>query len=404
MKKIMMMALMAIVATTAFAGDSEALKKILKAKTYAEAEAEIKSNFNQLASPAEKAKAYNKLVELTIPDDFEKAKVEAQLKGGNLEQLYTDLLNGFNAAEECDKYDIMPDAKGKVKPAFHKKRVDKLIGLRGQLVDGAQFFSDQENYKMAFTLLEKYVETYDSPLFAADLAKTGDPNYERMAMYASRFALQVNDCENVKKYAKIALNSSEEEVVKEAIIYKDEAIRKSELNTKQDTINFINVLKADLEKCPKNDYVLEQLFSNLLSIGQVDEAGQIINNTLASDPNNFVGWVYKGSMEFDQNKFQEAAESLAKALTIRDNSASVWYLRGKALIAKAEEVSDTVTKGNRQMVPGAAKQILPFYEEAKKCLERAKELDPDQIDTKWKYLLEENCVYNIETLTRIANQ
>ena len=44
MKKIMIMAMMAVAASTAFAGDSPALKSILKAKTYAEAESLLNSS------------------------------------------------------------------------------------------------------------------------------------------------------------------------------------------------------------------------------------------------------------------------------------------------------------------------------------------------------------------------
>ena len=64
MKKLMIVALMAVAASTAFAGDSPALKAILKAKSYDEAKSLISSTLGQLASPAEKAKAYNKLYSL----------------------------------------------------------------------------------------------------------------------------------------------------------------------------------------------------------------------------------------------------------------------------------------------------------------------------------------------------
>ena len=59
-----MMAVMLVASATAFAGDSDALKAILKAKTYAEAEQLVKSSIDQLANAQEKAKAYNKLVDL----------------------------------------------------------------------------------------------------------------------------------------------------------------------------------------------------------------------------------------------------------------------------------------------------------------------------------------------------
>ena len=59
-----MMAVMFVASATAFAGDSDALKAILKAKTYADAETLINSSLSSLANDAEKAKAYNKLVDL----------------------------------------------------------------------------------------------------------------------------------------------------------------------------------------------------------------------------------------------------------------------------------------------------------------------------------------------------
>ena len=66
MKKLMIAAMMLLTTSAAFAGDSEALKAILKAKTYAEAQELVKANLNQLANDAEKAKAYNKLVDLAM--------------------------------------------------------------------------------------------------------------------------------------------------------------------------------------------------------------------------------------------------------------------------------------------------------------------------------------------------
>ena len=58
--------MMVLGTTSAFAGDSDALKEVLNAKTYAEAEALVKQNLGQLADDAEKAKAYNKLVDLSM--------------------------------------------------------------------------------------------------------------------------------------------------------------------------------------------------------------------------------------------------------------------------------------------------------------------------------------------------
>ena len=66
MKKVMLMAMLLVASATAFAGDSDALKAIMKSKSYAEASELLKANLAQLADNAEKAKAYNHLVDLAM--------------------------------------------------------------------------------------------------------------------------------------------------------------------------------------------------------------------------------------------------------------------------------------------------------------------------------------------------
>ena len=66
MKKLMLAVMMLLGTSAAFAGDSEPLKAILKSKTYEEAQSLLKSSLNQLANAEEKAKAYNKLVDLAM--------------------------------------------------------------------------------------------------------------------------------------------------------------------------------------------------------------------------------------------------------------------------------------------------------------------------------------------------
>ena len=77
MKKFMVMALMAVAASSAFA-QGDALKSILKAKTYADAEALLNSNVTSFTSE-QKAKAYNKLVQLSL----EKVQKEEGIMSAN---------------------------------------------------------------------------------------------------------------------------------------------------------------------------------------------------------------------------------------------------------------------------------------------------------------------------------
>lgn len=61
MKKMMIAAMMLLASSASFAGNSDVLKAILKAKTYTEAAQLLSQGLNQLADNAEKASAYNQI-------------------------------------------------------------------------------------------------------------------------------------------------------------------------------------------------------------------------------------------------------------------------------------------------------------------------------------------------------
>ena len=87
--------------STVFAGDSDALKAILKAKSYADAASLVKSTVAQLADNAEKAKAYNHLVNLAMEKyDKEKAIISQNMAAelAKKEKEPYDTLGMFDAA------------------------------------------------------------------------------------------------------------------------------------------------------------------------------------------------------------------------------------------------------------------------------------------------------------------
>ena len=120
----MIAAMMVLGATSAFAGDSDALKAVLKAKTYADAKALVEQNLGSMANDAEKAKAYNHLVELSMKqfNDQQSIIQMNQITKKNdpvdMEAMNEGAYNALVAAQECYKYDQLPNAKGKIAPKY----------------------------------------------------------------------------------------------------------------------------------------------------------------------------------------------------------------------------------------------------------------------------------------------
>ena len=114
MKKVFMMAIALMASSMTFAGDSDALKAILKSKDYAEAANLVKQNLGQLADNAEKAAAYNHLVELAMnkvsneTGTITENQMAVQMGTGKVKPYDTlgladNICNAIEAAIECDK-------------------------------------------------------------------------------------------------------------------------------------------------------------------------------------------------------------------------------------------------------------------------------------------------------------
>lgn len=377
MKKFFIMAMLAVAATSTYAQD---IKSVLKAKDYAEAQSQLNSCLSSLSNE-EKAKAYNKLVELsmqkvnkensTIVENQALQQMGQQAKPVDMQGFYTSLTNALNAAQECDKYDQMPNAKGKVSPKFHKKNQATLWTLRTQLINAGQDCLQKDDNKGALAYYAAYVESGNSSLFAdMDKTKSPDTYLGEVARVASVIAFQEKDMETANKYCDVAL--------KDTASYKDAlnlkmAMMQQQMKTKEDSVKCLKTF----EELYANDKNNESIFTNLATLygnlGMKAEQDKCIQERLAADPKCFVAWAVKGQAEMNASKWDEAIADFKKAIEIKP-SALVMTWMGYCNNNKAANLQDV----NQQKV---------LLAETEKYLEKAKELDPEQKEANWKYLL-----------------
>ena len=377
MKKFFIMAMLAVAATSTYAQD---IKSVLKAKDYAEAQSQLNSCLSSLSNE-EKAKAYNKLVELsmqkvnkensTIVENQALQQMGQQAKPVDMQGFYTSLTNALNAAQECDKYDHMPNAKGKVSPKFHKKNQATLWTLRPQLINAGQDCLQKDDNKGALAYYAAYVESGNSSLFAdMDKTKAPDTYLGEVARVASVIAFQEKDMETANKYCDVAL--------KDTASYKDAlnlkmAMMQQQMKTKEDSVKCLKTF----EELYANDKNNESIFTNLATLygnlGKKAEQDKCIQERLAADPKCFVAWAVKGQAEMNASKWDEAIADFKKAIEIKP-SALVMTWMGYCNNNKAANLQDV----NQQKV---------LLAETEKYLEKAKELDPEQKEANWKYLL-----------------
>lgn len=393
MKKLVMMLLMAVTASTAFAQD-DVVKQILKLKDYKEALNLLNSNLNGM-NAEQKAKCYNKVVDLAL----EKIQAEQEIMASNdlkKENVPFDTLGFYDASNAaidagllCNQFDNMPNAKGKIKPKFEANK-DRLYPQRINLINGGIYYQEKNDLKKGFEYLARYVDSADAPLFKS-FDKAQDANLTQIAFYAAVFAYQLKDMANVDKYATIALNDPERG--KDALNLKI-AVAQENLKTKEDSLNYINTLEGLYATDKNNDIVFESLAIMYSQMGMNDKQDAIFAEKLAADPDNFTVWAMRGQSAMIDQKLDEAIGHFHKALKKQPENAQILTWIGACLLDRATQAEERALGKTGRLAPAAEAQILPLFEEAKTHLENARRVDPAREKSKWAYPLY-RCYYRL---------
>ncbi len=381
MKKLMFAALMLLSTSAAFAGDSEPLKAILKAQSYAEAAELLKANIGQITDNAEKAKAYDKLFELAMKKvsaeqgvQLENQTSQQMGKEGNKpvdeKGLYEAVGQAFDAAEEIAKYDNMPNAKGKVKPRY-TGIADQLYPLRGQLINGGIFYQTAKDDANAYKYLARYVETADAPMFSK-FDKSKDENLNEIGYYATYYAFQNKDYKKAEKYVEYALKSKDRAKDAQQLQL---AIMGAQLTNRQDSVSYAEKLAGIYAQDPENDAVLTTLTSIYSSLGMQSKAEEIVNAALAKNPDSYGALVMLGQFASQKKEYEKAADYLSRALAlVKEDNAKIalnasigqcWFYKAQERVAAVKGV----------LTPAARGQFNEVYNKAISYLETAKNLD-----------------------------
>ena len=377
MKKLIVAAMMVLGATSAFAGDSDALKAVMKAKTYAEAEALLKQNLGQLANDAEKAKAYNKLVDLGMKayNDQQSIMQTNQIMKKNdpidenamNEGAYNALMNAI----ECYKYDQLPNAKGKVAPKFGSNAA-RVWAARVQLVNAGQTAAQNNKADEVLKYWGAFLDTDSEPLFAGIDAKQKDGEKEyigQVALFAARYAYQAKDAARCEKYCDIAMKSEKE--AKDALNLKL-YVMKDGLKTHADSLAYVDKLKGLYAQDENNEVILDGLNSMYSSMKMEKVQEALLNAAIAKNPSNFVALANLGMMYIQKNDADNAIKNLKLALAAKPDNVTVLTYLGACYNSKAGALQD----------PNGRKVV---YKEAVKVLDKAKELDPEKAQANWGY-------------------
>ena len=132
---------------------------------------------------------------------------------------------------------------------------------------------------------------------------------------------------------------------------------------------------------PSSDMIFEQLANLYRGLNQNDKVEALLKSKFASDPNNISAWFLQGRMQEEKREYDKAIESFNKCIQINDKLVVVYGSLASAIINKAALVDNVA-------------QQKELYKQAIDALEKARQMDPNQEQISWAYVLYQ-CYYNV---------
>ena len=394
--------MMLVASATAFAGDSDALKAILKAKEYTEAQSLINSSISQLTDAAEKAKAYNKLVDLA----YDKFKKEDDTKTTNAVMQKNDPVDtdgmlaagkiALEAAMECDKYDQQPNEKGKVAIKFRQKNQDRLRAVRLSLLQAAIDLANNEKNKEAFDNFDVYLTSAKSAFFeGVDGVSKNDPNLGVAAFYGGRAAYNLEKFDKAIEYFKVGVADTAKQIHDLSFDFLLYTMRNKQ-KTAADSAQFITDMLDLYKEYPDAEQIYSSLSDAYISKGMNAEVIKLADERMAKYPDSSLPHVYKAFLLMQDKKYDDAIAEFAK---VKEDKSPV-YLNSifNSAVCKYNKASE-FNEANSDLRTGRLKpadheKFMNMLKDAQGDFEKAKELDPEQKTVRWQYLL-----HNVYTLT-----
>jgi tetratricopeptide (TPR) repeat protein len=315
---------------------------------------------------------------------------EKQMLKQSFDQKVKDefLVKAIDAFAKTAELDERPDEKGKVKPKYTKD-LKKNLGTYSQyLINEGLVNYNENNYKKAYDLWGKFLETYTYPILVANGTKK-DSLYFDIKYYSMTAALNVPEMkpqvirlmEELKDAGYGATLSARDSTknTPESVIYQ---WLYDQYNAQNDTAKFVKLLQDGVNKYPGDMYLMGNLINYYINSNKTDEAVAYLDNAIKNDPKNPQYYAIKGNLLLNGKKdFDEAIALYNKAAGLDPSYFLAQAGLGLAYVTKAEEIFNKAgaIKDNKKY-EAEKKRARDEFEKSLPYLEKARELNPQDVD------------------------
>lgn len=313
---------------------------------------------------------------------FGKLPADGQQTMGN------NLIEGYNYFQKALALDSVPDAKGKIKTKYSKDIMNILVANYQDYNNNAiELFNEVKDYKGAYKAWDIYLEMSKDPVKYKGIQVFPDSTLSEINYNQAIAAWQYQDYKaalNSLLNAK-ALGYNKKNLYDLAIFAAD--------NIGDTTLMISLCDEAQPLYGAEDTRYITYIINNYLTKKEYEKASAAIEKAIEIEPNNAVLYAVRGVILENQERRDDARVAYKKAVEIDPESPQANYYYGKSLCELAYQKADESPANPAEIDKYNTTVINPIFNEAVNYLEKAYDLDNNNLDA-LRYL--ENAYYNLK--------
>lgn len=304
---------------------------------------------------------------------YELSSRNEQRKGDGYEALA-----GADAMREYDLYlrayelDFLPNAKGKVKPAYEKKIKESMASLYRSniLVNYSVEKQKQQLYEEAYDIMSRHLGIIDLEMLKSDSKMMEDTLlqkrdfYNQFKFYAGVWAWQADRLQE----ALSCLSDIKSTGYKQQEVYEYMATICDQM---KDSAQYESILREGSQVVPQSQFLIGNLINLYVDRKQTKEAIEYLQQAISRNPTaqlyNVLGSVQETAGDLDNAllNFNKALEFDDKYVDAIANIGRLYYNQGVKIEEEAMDVKDPAKKKEMDAQKNEKiHQALPYFEKA----------------------------------------
>ena len=272
----------------------------------------------------------------------------------------------YNQLRLCDSLDHVPGPNGKMHPRYCRKTHALRHKYRRNLLNGGKFFLTKKDYKTSYTFFDLYCSN--------ECDEENDPDYPQAVRWAAMCGFMVESPEKTLRYIDKAIGYSDQQTA--AILWEYKVRSYEKLNN--DSLQY-QALVDGIQKYPTHDYFFVHLLDWYYVKRQFEEAQKLSDQLIQQNPTKAIYYYAKSKISLAENDYEHCIEYSDSTIHRQADFVDAYYNKGIAYLnlaiiqqeASCSDMTDPKCVADRE-------KTLFLYEKARPCMEKVRELQPDQ--------------------------